>query len=75
MGAVAYIGLSFFAPFLDTTSLVGILLQGTFAGILAIIVGIGVLLLLKNKELVEVWQTIHHKFWRAKIIATDPEIV
>ena len=75
MGAVAYIGLSFFAPLLDTTSLIGILLQGTFAGILAIIVGIGVLILLKSKELIEVGQTIRHKFWRAEIIATDPEIV
>ena len=75
MGAVAYLGLNIFAPFFDTTLLFGIFLQGAVAGLMSIVAGIGVLALLKNKELSEVWSAIHHRFWKVKVIATDPEIV
>ena len=75
MGVTAYIGLNIFAPLLDTTSLIGIFLQAFLAGLIAISVGIIVLVLLKNKELSEVWNAILQRFWRAKVIATDPEIV
>ena len=75
MGAIAYLGLNIFAPLLDTTSLVGIFLQGALAGLLAVAVGIVVLVLLKNRELSEIWSAIHQRFWKTKVIATDPEIV
>ena len=75
MGAVTYLGLNIFVSFLDTTSLVGIFLQGVLAGILGILVGVLILFLLKNKELFEIWNTIHQRFWKASVIATDPEIV
>ena len=75
MGAVAYVGLNIFAPLLDTTTLLGIFLQGFGAGLLAVTAGIVVLLLLKSRELEEVWSVIRGKFWRAKVIVTDPEIV
>lgn len=75
IGATAYLGLNIFAPLFGTTSLVGIFLQGFLAGIIAIVVGIGVLALLRSKELIDVWFVIKSKFWKAKVIATDPEIV
>ncbi|MBI2065458.1 MAG: hypothetical protein HYT68_00075 [Candidatus Zambryskibacteria bacterium] len=75
MGAVAYLGLNIFAPYLDTASLVGIFLQGAIAGFLAIMAGILILVLLKNKELSEIWNAIHQRFWKTKVIATDSEIV
>ena len=75
MGATAYIGLSLFAPLLDTTSLVGIFLQGFGAGLVAILAGIVILFLLKSRELSIIWGVVHGKFWKAKVIATDPEIV
>jgi len=75
MGVTAYIGLNIFAPLLDTTSLIGIFLQAFLAGFVAISIGIIVLVLLKNKELSEVWNAILQRFWKAKVIATDPEIV
>jgi putative peptidoglycan lipid II flippase len=75
MGAVSYVGLLFFERFFDTSSLVGIFLQGLLAGLLGISVGVVLLSLLKSKELEEVWKAVHAKFWKVKIIATDPEIV
>ncbi len=75
LGYVSYLGLNLFAPLFHTDSLIGIFLQGFFAGILGIVAGIVVLLLLKSKELEEAAAAIHSKFWKTKIIATDPEIV
>ncbi|MDO8471333.1 MAG: lipid II flippase MurJ [bacterium] len=75
MGATAYIGLSLFAPLLDTTTLLGIFLQGFGAGLVAILAGIVILFLLKSRELSIIWGVVHGKFWKAKVIATDPEIV
>lgn len=54
MGFVAYLGLNVLAPFIETTFLFGIFLQGFLAGIAAIIFGIVVLVLLKNQEIKEV---------------------
>lgn len=75
MGALAYGGLNAFAPLFDTDTLLGLLLQGASAGLLAIAVGVAMLAVLKNNEFSEVWNAIRHRFWRAKVIATDPEIV
>ena len=75
MAAVAYVSLNIFANFLDTATLLGILLEGGFAGLVASIAGMAVLIALKNREIAEVWNAIRQKFWKAKIIATDPEIM
>jgi putative peptidoglycan lipid II flippase len=75
LGFVTYIMLNFLAPFFHTDSLVGVFLQGFLAGVVGIVAGIIVLLLLKNKELEEAMGAIHSKFWRAKVIAIDPEVV
>ena len=75
MGAIAYLGLNIFAPLLDTTTLLGIFLQGALAGLLAIASGILVLILLKNQELSDIRSVINQRFWKTEVIATDPEIV
>jgi len=75
MGTAAYFGLNIFAPWLDTTSLIGIFLQGLLAGLFAIAVGIGILFILRSRELFEVGSALYQRFWKAKVIATDPEIV
>jgi putative peptidoglycan lipid II flippase len=75
MGFVAYLGLNWFAPLFNENTLVGVFFQGFFAGILALASGILVLILLKSRELAEAWSTIHKKFWKAKIVAENPEIV
>lgn len=75
VGYVAYLGLNIFAPVFNTETLIGIFLQGFCAGILGILAGVVVLFLLKSREFGEFWSAIHTKFWKAKVIATDPEIV
>ena len=75
MGAAAYIGLVILAPVFNTATLIGIFLQGFVAGVIAILVGVAVLHGLGSKELSETWQAIHQKFWKAKVVASDPEIV
>ncbi|MDO8569791.1 MAG: lipid II flippase MurJ [bacterium] len=75
MGAVAYAGLNIFAVLLDTTSLFGIFLQGFLSGMVSLGAGIVVLFALKSRELFEIWNVVHSKFWKTKVIAVDPEIV
>jgi putative peptidoglycan lipid II flippase len=75
MGATSYVGLLLFGMALSTDSLLGLFLQGLFAGLLAIAVGIIILWFLDSKELKDVSKALHAKFWKSKVIATDPEIV
>jgi putative peptidoglycan lipid II flippase len=75
MGVVAYAGLNVFAVFIDTTSLLGIFLQGFLSGLISIGAGIATLSALKSRELSEIWHVVHGKFWKTKVIAADPEIV
>ncbi len=75
MGVATYAGLQIFARLFNLETLAGIFCQGLLAGILGMLAGIAVLVLLKSRELKEVWQSLHVKFWKTKVIATDPEIV
>jgi putative peptidoglycan lipid II flippase len=75
MGATAYIGLSFMENFFATDTLIGLLSQSLGAGLLAIAAGVAIFIALKSQELALVWSSIRQHFWKAKVIATDPEIV
>lgn len=75
MGAMTYMGLNFFEPYFNTATLMGLFLQGLSAGIMGIFGGVVVLAALKSSELTEIWSVVRGKFWKAKVIATDPEIV
>lgn len=75
MGYVTFISLRFFNIFLPLTKAWNVFFQGFCAGIVGIIAGILILLLLKNKEIVEVWQTLHHKFWKSKVVVPDQEVL
>ncbi len=74
MGFVTYLGLNIFDTVFNINTLSGIFLQGFVSGIIGVISAVLVLLLLKNKELVEVWGTLHKKIWKANIIAPDAEL-
>lgn len=50
MGGVSYYGLIIFEPVFGTITLTGIFLQGLCAGLLGIVVGIGTLILLRNRD-------------------------
>jgi len=75
MGATAYVGLNMFATYSNTDTLITILSQTAFSAAFALLVGIGLLIALKSRELEEVWSAIKMRFWKTEVIATDPEIV
>lgn len=74
MGYISYWGLNYFADFFDVNTALGIFMQGFFSGVVGIISAVFVLYLLNNKELKEVWKTLHRKIWKADIIAPDAEL-
>ncbi|MEK7609721.1 MAG: lipid II flippase MurJ [Patescibacteria group bacterium] len=73
MGYTAFLSLRLFASIFPLTKVWGVFLQGFCSGILGLIVGILVLLILKNPELQEVWNTFHHKIWKAKVPPAEVE--
>ncbi|HEY4528652.1 MAG TPA: hypothetical protein VJJ48_02400, partial [Candidatus Paceibacterota bacterium] len=75
MGAVTYWALGFFVNLFDTATLVGLFFQAFFAGLCGIAASGIILRLLKSRELEEIVATLKAKFWKTKVIVTDPEIV
>jgi len=73
MGIIAYISLYIFSNVFDINTFVGIFLQGLFSGVVGMMVGIGILFSLKNREMEEIVTSFRHKFWRTKPIAPQPE--
>jgi putative peptidoglycan lipid II flippase len=72
-GYAAYLGLRFFNLFFPLTTTFNVFMQGFLAGLFGIAVSIGVFLMMKNPEIVEVWRALHSKIWKAKIIAPEPK--
>ncbi len=71
MGLVSYISLGFFDKIFDLSTGKGIFLQGFFAGILGIIFGIIVLIILKNREFIDIVRALRNKFWRNRVVAPE----
>lgn len=72
MGFAAYLCLNIFASVFNQEKVLGVFLQGFLSGIIGIIIGACSLLILKNKEIIDVWQTMKSKISRAKIIPPNP---
>jgi hypothetical protein len=72
MGYVAFQGLRLFS-FFPTEKVWGIFMQGFSAGTLGLVAGIFILILLKNRELQEVWRTFHRKIWKASVPPAEVE--
>jgi len=73
MGYVTFISLRFFNIFFPLTKAWNVFFQGLCAGLVGILVLILMLLILKNKEIYEVWTTLHQKFWRSSVVVPDQE--
>jgi len=71
MGLVAYQFLNVFDNVFSMNTLWGVLLQGLFSGIIGILVGGSVLLLLKNKELKDIIDTLKKKLRYNRVIAPE----
>lgn len=72
-GVVAYFALNLVVDGLETSTLIGIFLQGLFAGVLGILAIGLVYYLLKNQELLEVSRTLHKRIRRTEVVAPQPE--
>ncbi len=75
LGTGTYVGLNIFSDLFNINSLVGIFMQGIFGGVCGLIAGISTLIALRNREIHEVWGTVHVKFWKSRVIAPDPEVI
>lgn len=73
MGYVAFLSLRVFVLIFPLTKVWGVFMQGFCSGVVGIAIGIVVLILLKNKELQDVWRTIHHKIWKVVIPPAEVE--
>ncbi len=74
-GFVAYIGLNMFSGIFDPNTVMGIFLQGFFAGIMGIAASVAVFLILGNSEIVEVWKALKQKIVPGKIIVSEPDTI
>lgn len=73
MGYAAFLSLRVFAIVFPLTKVWGVFFQGLCAGIVGLLVLVIVLYLLKNKELQEVWNTLHRKIWKATVPPAEVE--
>lgn len=71
MGFVAYMSLNFFSTIFNLDTFLGIFAQGLFAGLIGIYFGVLVLLLLKNKELLDIIKVLSHKFSGNRILVPE----
>ena len=72
-GAIAFMSLRLFAMIFPLEKVWGIFMQGFCSGILGLVVGVCVLILLKNAELAEVWRTLHSKIWKVRVPPAEVE--
>jgi putative peptidoglycan lipid II flippase len=73
MGYATFLSLRIFAEVFPLQKVWGIFMQGLSAGIVGMFVGILVLIILRNKELSEVWTTLHKKIWKASVPPAEME--
>jgi putative peptidoglycan lipid II flippase len=73
MGYATFLSLRIFAEVFPLQKVWGIFMQGLSAGIVGMFVGILVLIILRNKELAEVWTTLHKKIWKASVPPAEME--
>lgn len=72
-GFAAYLGLNIFDGYLNLNTLPGIFLQGLGAGIMGITITALTFVVLRNEEIKEVWNALHHKFRFSRVVVSEPE--
>jgi len=75
IGLASYNLLNLLDEAFDLNTLPGIFSQGFIAGIGGILVGILLFILLGNKELLEVYRALRRKFWKAKVVPPDADVI
>ncbi len=69
LGSTVHFMLEILVPFLPTQTTIGIFAQGAFSGIVGLFAWAVTLRLLRNKEFVEVYNTLSTKFWKRGAVA------
>jgi putative peptidoglycan lipid II flippase len=72
MGYASFLSLRVFAGVFPLSKFWGVFLQGFCSGVIGLIVLVIVLRILENRELAEVWRTLHKKIWKAAV--PPPEV-
>jgi len=75
LGCASYGMLQLTSLFIDQTTFWGIFAQGLIAGLAGVLVGVIVLALLKNQDLLDFSRAIHHKFWKASVVQDIGETI
>lgn len=75
MGIASYIALAIVDNWVSLETLVGVLTQGLFSGVVGVVCGIILLTLMGSQELKEVTRALHKKFWKSQVIGPDSNIV
>ena len=73
IGYVAYLLLEVGAVVFNLNTFFGVLFQGLVAGFGGVVAGICVLLLIKNKEIIEIKNALKTKFWKEKVLVQSSE--
>jgi putative peptidoglycan lipid II flippase len=73
-GFVSYVVLNIFEPAFDSSKALGVFFHGFISGAVGIIVWFGVLMLLKNRELVEIIASFRKKISK-KTVAVEQEVI
>lgn len=73
MGYAAFLSLRIFAAVFPLDRVWGVFMQGFSSGVIGIVVGVLVLAILRNRELAEVWRTLHTKIWKAPVPPAEVE--
>jgi putative peptidoglycan lipid II flippase len=71
MGFVAYHSLGLLDGIIKVDTAGGIFLQGLLSGSIGIAAGIALLRLMGNREVTEIWLSLHARIWKAKAIAPE----
>ena len=71
MGFVSFQFLRVFDNIFDINTFWGILLQGLLSGIIGIAFGVFLLKLFRNKEMSEIWKSLHSRFWKAGALGEE----
>jgi len=73
MGYVAFQSLRLFAMIFPLTKVWGVFMQGFCAGLVGLVAFVIMLKILKNGEMVQVWNILHRKIWKVEVPPAEVE--
>jgi putative peptidoglycan lipid II flippase len=75
MGYAAYLALNIFDNVFNLNTTLGVFLQGLFSGVIGVMFAVLVLIIFRNQELGDIWQTFRGRIWKQPTVAPDPHVI